>query len=190
MSDENATPPADTATTPPPAEPPADTRVAELTAEIERLATEAENLKQNWARATADLANYRAQTERDKAEFAKFAAEKTVRAVLPALENLTRAAAHLPENLRADSWATGVLAVAEQLLAALTGVGLTAVNPAAGQPCDASTCEVVAVGPGASGQILEVLQVGYTLGGKVLQTAKVRCGDGSMPAESVQTTGE
>ena len=48
--------------------------------------------------------------------------------------------------------------------------------------------EVLTVGPGGEGKILEVLEDGYELHGRVIRPAKVRVGSGETPPPSPQNS--
>ena len=157
MNDEDQNPPADDTN------PPAD---------------ESQNdFEEKYLRAAAELENFRRQVEREKVERAKFANEACLAALLPVFENFKRAAQHLPEGLKNDDWAKGVSAIEKQFEATLESLGLRKVAAEIGSDFDANRHEVIATGEGKSGKILEVIEDGYELNGKILRSAKVRVGE-------------
>jgi molecular chaperone GrpE len=129
-----------------------------------------------YLRAKADLENYRKQVERDKSEFAKFASENLITQLLPILNNFQRAKTHLPEGLQDDEWAKGIMGVEKQFEQVLESAGLQKIEINIGESCDTTLHEAIATGEGKSGEILEVIEAGYELNGKVLRAAKVKVG--------------
>lgn len=161
MNDEDSNPPADEDATPPVDD-----------AKIEN------DFEEKYLRACADLENFRKKVERDKIEFAKFAGENILTALLPVLENFKRASTHRPENLAENEWADGIAAIEKQFESTLDELGLRKINAKIEDDFDANRHEVIATGAGESGKILEVVEDGFELNGKILRAAKVRAGDG------------
>lgn len=153
----SANPPADDKATPPP-----------VKNEID--------FEEKYLRTAAELENFRKQVERDKIDFAKFAGENILTALLPILENFKRAANHLPENLKSDDWATGISAIEKQFESTLANLGLRKIEAKIGSDCDPNRHEIIATGEGENGKILEILEDGYELNGKVLRAAKIKVG--------------
>lgn len=159
MKDESQNPPADDSQNPP-----ADEAQAR------------NDFEEKYLRAYADLENFRKQVERDKIERAKFANENCLVTLLPVFENFKRASAHLPENLKENDWATGIAAIEKQFEATLASLGLKKIEAQVGEDFDANRHEVIATGEGASGKIIDLIEDGFELNGKVLRAAKVRVG--------------
>ncbi|MFH0775996.1 MAG: nucleotide exchange factor GrpE [Patescibacteria group bacterium] len=134
------------------------------------------DFEEKYLRALAELENFRKQVERDRAERAKFANANCLAAILPVLDNFKRAAAHLPENLQKDDWAVGISAIEKQFESTLENLGLRKITVEPGESLDANRHEAIAVGPGEAGKILEIIDDGYELNGKILRAAKVRVG--------------
>lgn len=135
------------------------------------------DFEEKYLRACADLENFRKQVERDKSDFAKFANENCLVALLPVLDNFKRAAAHLPEDLAKNEWVRGMTEIEKQFEGTLANLGLKKIEAKVGDALDANKHEAVATGDGESGKILEVLEDGYDLNGKILRAAKVRVGE-------------
>lgn len=64
---------------------------AALTAERDRLANEKAEVQDLLLRRTAEFDNFRRRSERDRAEFAEYAAMETVKALLPVFDDFERA---------------------------------------------------------------------------------------------------
>lgn len=164
--------------TPLPSDPPAD--VAALQAQIVDLQAQVQKLTDLAARAQADLQNAKARLKKDQEELAKFATESVLRKLVPVLENFQRAAQHLPTELSAHDWVKGVLATEQALVTSLAEVGLARIE-VLGTVADTAQCEVLMVGDGPEGVVLEVFENGYQLHGRTIKPAKVKVGNGSAP---------
>ena len=71
----------------------------------------------------------------------------------------------------------GIAGIEKQFEQTLANLGLRQIEVKAGDGCDdALKFEAIATGEGEGGEILEVLEEGYELNGKVLRAAKVRVG--------------
>ncbi|UQX10749.1 nucleotide exchange factor GrpE [Candidatus Mycobacterium methanotrophicum] len=131
-------------------------KVAELTADLQRV--------------QADFANYRKRALRDQEATAERAKASIVSQLLGVLDDLDRARSH------GDLESGPLKLVADKLLSALTGLGLTAFG-AEGDDFDPVLHEAVQHegdgGEGSKPVIGNVLRQGYRLGGQVLRHALV-----------------
>ena len=142
------------------------------------------DFEEKYLRACADLENFRKKVERDKIDSAKFAGENILTALLPVFENFKRASAHRPKNLAENEWADGIAAIEKQFESTLENFGLRKVGAEIGTDFDANRHEVIATGDGESGKILDVVEDGFELNGKILRAAKVRVGKDATVASS------
>src|SRR5205085_9526476 len=99
--------------------------------ELERLRTlveeqrrAADTYMRNWQRAQADLSNYRRRAEQERADHARAATEQILRDLLPALDDLERAFAVLPQELLGFTWIHGVYLIDRKLHAVLEAHGV------------------------------------------------------------------
>jgi len=126
-------------------------------------------------RALAELDNTRKRLEREKEEYRKYASEKVLADLLPALDNLDLALEHAPRDAAAKGFVQGVDMTRKALLDALAGNGLAPVGEA-GAEFTPELHEAVGqdqrddLPPGA---VTRVLQRGYLLNGRLLRPAKV-----------------
>jgi len=134
------------------------------------------DFEEKYLRALAELENFRKKVERERIDFTKLANENTLVALLPVLDNFKRASEHLPSDLKNNEWAKGIAGIEKQFEQTLESLGLQRIEVAAGDACDAMKHEAIATGEGESGKILEVVEEGYELNGKVLRASKVRVG--------------
>ena len=143
---------------------PADAKLAELSKQLDERTADLQ-------RVTAEYANYRRRTDRDREAAAVATKAKIAADLLTTLDDIDRAAAH--------GDLTGAFkAVAEKLVGALNGLGLQAFG-AEGDPFDPSVHEAVqhtstAEGTGPTVTVVtSVLRRGYQIGDRVLRPAMV-----------------
>jgi len=124
-----------------------------------------------WQRAQADFVNIRKRDEEAKQEFLKFAKSDIIEQLMPALDSLELSLPHGNKELEV---------VYKQLLSILKSNGLEELNPA-GEIFDPSKHEAIStVEVGAEEEdhkVIEVVQKGYILHGKIIRPAKVRVGE-------------
>lgn len=152
-----------------------DPQLAEVTKQLEEARAKAAEHLEGWKRAKADYSNLKRESEIAGANIAQFAVASVLQEILPVADNLDRAVRHVPEELAGNDWVKGVLGIREQLAKVLQQSGIEAV--AVEGSFDPQIHEAVAQEEreGAkSGTILEVLEQGYTLRGKLLRPAKVK----------------
>jgi molecular chaperone GrpE len=130
-----------------------------------------------YLRAAAETENVRKRARRDVEAAQARGVGRLARELLPSLDNLERAlAAAEAEEADAEHHLTkGIRLVQQELLAALTRVGIEPYSPA-GEAFDPHQHEAVAQQPTegvASGTIVQVYQPGYRYKEDVLRAAKV-----------------
>lgn len=154
----------------------ASSEAERLQKDLEARTREAEEYREEAARAKADFYNYRTRVERDRARDRILAAEGTVDALLPVLDNLDRSLTAVTD--KDSALYKGVAMVQKQFFAALQTLGLQPIDTnGAFDPAQHEAVMVVAVDDaGQDGKILEELHRGYMLGDKVLRAAQVKVG--------------
>ena len=156
---------------------------AALAGALERIAElEAENgkLKDQALRALAETENIRRRSEREREDTAKYAISGFAKSLLDAADNLRRAIDAVPaEAVEADAalktLVDGVAATERQLLAAFERNGLTRIEPV-DEAFDPNFHQAMFELPGTgkpSGTIVQVVQPGYVLQGRLLRPAMV-----------------
>ncbi|MBQ9414037.1 MAG: nucleotide exchange factor GrpE [Clostridia bacterium] len=141
-------------------------------AETEELKKQLAELQEQYTRMLAEYANYKRRTEQEKEALGAFTKAETLRQILPALDNLERAAA-------ADDGAEykkGVDMTIQQLFELLSKLGLEEID-AAGAPFDPEIHHAV-MREDADGvepdTVTEVFQKGYKVGDRVIRPAMVK----------------
>jgi molecular chaperone GrpE len=135
---------------------------------------EAENMREAMMRARADLENARRRFEREQKESQLYAAEKTLKAMVPVVDDLDLALANLPEGGDANI-AEGVKLVHRKFLQALESQGAKTFYPM-GEAFDPSSHEALMEMESDevdAGHIVQVFQRGWTLNSRLLRPAKV-----------------
>ena len=133
-----------------------------------------QDLTTDLQRVQAEFINFKTRTEQEKLQLSNFAKAQTIKDLLPVIDDLERALAHQPEELKQDKRAQGVQKVHERLLKQLEKLGVKRIE-ALNQVFDHNLHEAVqAEGEGDTQIVTEVLQNGYTLGDQVIRHAVVK----------------
>lgn len=130
---------------------------------------------ERWLRAQAEFDNYRKRVQRELDEERKFAPLPFVRDLLPALDNLRRAADAGRTEGEPGTLVQGIDLVLQQIEQVLGSQGVTPI-PAAGETFDPHLHEAVTQLPSAEHPPLTVLQElerGYKLHDRVVRPGKV-----------------
>jgi len=149
------------------------------------------SLKDRLLRTMAELENTRRRAEREKTEAAQFGISRFARDVLGIADNLRRALDAVTAEERAaageavENLLSGVELTERELLNVLDKNGIKTVDPK-GEKFNAHLHQAMAEIPGTgqpNGTIVDVVQVGYTIGERLLRPAMVTIakGDESQP---------
>ncbi len=184
----------ETAQTPEPAAPELDPVVDQGLQRIAALEKEAGDLKDQLLRTLADMENLRRRTEREIADARTYAVTNFARDIVGAADNLTRAIVAVDTEARATggealiSLVEGVELTERELMKALEKHGVSRVDPA-GEKFDPNFHQAMFEVPDPSvpsGTVVQVMQVGFKIGERVLRPALVGVGRGGpkmAPAE-------
>lgn len=149
--------------------------------ELATLKEEVAQAKDRMLRALADAENTRRRAEREKTEASQYAISKFARDILAVADNFQRAIEALPADARAGlspqakSVIEGVEATERQLLATLERYGVKPIATADAK-FDPNLHQAIAEVPGngkPAGTIVNVVQVGYVIGDRLLRPAMV-----------------
>ena len=144
---------------------------------ILKLNTQNEELINDLQRLRADIENYRKRSEIDKASARDFSRQQTVTKLLPVIDNITRATAHLPEDLQTNDWAAGVMKLPQLLEKDLKAIGVTRILAEPRTVFNPEIHEAIQMDEESEGEtevVAEELQTGYMVDGVVLRPAMVR----------------
>jgi molecular chaperone GrpE len=149
---------------------------SELARELQQAEEKAKAYFDGWQRERADFANYKRRIERDQQLMAHSMKGEIVKKYLPILDDLDRALKARPMDGPASSWANGIELVYRKLQSILEAEGVERI-PAEQEEFNPARHEAITHEDSPehdSGQIIEVVQQGYTLGDRVLRPALVR----------------
>jgi len=126
-------------------------------------------------RLKADMVNFKNEVDRRMSEFKDFANEKFILEILPVLDSLELSLKYTPENLKDDNWVKGMVSIKGQLEGILKSMGLEKIK-AEGEKFDPNLHEAVSHEESDKGEdvVIEEIQGGYKLNGKVIKAAKVK----------------
>ncbi|MBU0510678.1 MAG: nucleotide exchange factor GrpE [Chloroflexi bacterium] len=147
-----------------------------IKAALETSEVKATEYLDGWQRARAEFSNYKKRINREQAQTKKDAVGKVVRQYLPVVDDLERALKDRPPNGDGAAWAEGIELIYRKLMALLEGESVTSIQ-ADGEMFDPNLHEAIAQTESdehESGQIIEVIQTGYSIGDRVLRPARVR----------------
>jgi molecular chaperone GrpE len=152
-----------------------DLRGDVLETELEDARVEVAVLKDRVLRMQAEFENYRKRMQREQEDTRARAGERMATELLPALDNLERAIDHTTAGGDLKQLLSGVEMVHQQVLDVFAAEGVAVIDPF-GQPFDPHKHEAVsqrADSKVAEGTVVEVLQRGYEIAGRVIRPAMV-----------------
>ena len=168
--------------------------IEELKKQLEECQKLREEYLAGWQRARADFLNYKKEEIERIEEILKYADVGLILKILPILDNFEIAEKKLPENLKTDVNVKGILQIKNQILEFLKNQGVEEIK-AVGEAFDPNLHEVMeeiepAFAPASaeatagkkategkeikSGVIIEEIQKGYKINGRLLRPAKVK----------------
>ena len=158
-------------------------------ARLEQLEKEHETLKNQYVRIAADFDNFRKRQSRDQDDLKVQLICKSLSAILPIVDNFERARQQLkPESEEAQTLHRSYQGLYKQLVEVLKQQGVAPMR-VLGQQFDPNLHEAVLKEPSQEEKediIIEELQRGYHLDGKVLRHALVKVSMGPGPSKVSQ----
>ena len=146
---------------------------------IDALIAERDEWKDRALRAVAEADNVKRRAEREMNDARAYAITRFARDLLGVADNLSRALQAAPkENADAavGGLVTGLEMTEKSLLSAFESNGLTRVAPEAGEAFDPNLHQAMMEQPSdtvAPGQVIQTMQAGYALFGRVVRPAMV-----------------
>jgi molecular chaperone GrpE len=140
-----------------------DQQVAELTSDLQRT--------------RADFENYRKRSEGDKAATYQHGQSAAILKLLPVIDNIERAIAYTPEELKDHKWVQGIAGLVKNLEKSLESMNLMRIDAVTGTAFNPDLHEAIQFDEEAEGDkevIAEELQAGYTLNGQPIRHAMVK----------------
>lgn len=138
-------------------------QVADLTADLQRV--------------RADFENYRKRVDGEKQSAREDGEVRAITKLLPVVDTIDRAVAHIPADIAEHQWVKGVAGLVKQLDKTLGDLHLTKIDAKNGTVFNPELHQAIQFDEDAEGDtevIAEELQPGYTLGGRPIRHAMVR----------------
>jgi len=128
-------------------------------------------------RTRADFENYRKRVDAEKSAAREAGQSSAVLKLLPVIDNIERAVAYTPEELKDNKWAQGIAGLTKNLEKSLESLNLARIDAKVGTEFNPDVHEAIQFDEDAEGEkevIAEELQAGYTLNGHVIRHAMVK----------------
>lgn len=143
----------------------------------EELEQQVGELTLDLQRVRADFENYRKRVDADRAATYQHGQSAAVVKLLPMIDNIERAIAHVPTDLVDNKWAQGVASLVKNLEKSLEGLKVTRIVATPGTTFDPTLHEAIQVDEDAEGDkevIAEELQAGYAHAGVPIRHSMVK----------------
>jgi molecular chaperone GrpE len=151
---------------------PKDTKIAELEAKVNEL-------NDKYLRLYSEFDNFRKRTAKEKTELIQSGGEDVFKSILPVMDDFERAIKSNSETSDVKAVNDGVNLIYNKLKSTLTQKGLEPMN-AMGAAFDPDIHEAITNIPAPSeelkGKVVDELEKGYSLNGKIIRFAKVVIG--------------
>jgi len=137
---------------------------------------EVQSLYDQLIRLKAEFENYRKRVDREKPELVRYGRGQIVQALLPLYDTLLSAQTEMDKSASAAELRRGLELIFKEFEKLFKAEGLEPIE-SVGKPYDFEQHEVLGQtesGEHPEGTVVEEIQRGYLLGGKVLRAAKVR----------------
>ena len=153
---------------------------ASLTAEIEELKAQIEQLNKDKLLLMADFENYRKRTLREKADLIKSGGEDCLKRILPLVDDFERGLLAINESTDVEAVKEGMTLIYNKFKTFLDQHGIKEI-PAKDEDFNTEYHEAVTTFPAPSpemkGKVIDCVQKGYTMNDKVIRFAKVVVGE-------------
>ncbi len=153
-------------------------QVADNQADNADLLQQLDEMKDKYMRMVAEFDNYKKRSIREKLDFMKSAAQDTLSALLPVLDDFDRAK-KFAEGKENAAWDTGVDLVYQKLYTVVRNKGLEPMD-ATGEAFDPELHEAITEIPAPTeemkGKVVDTVEKGYRLNDKIIRHAKVVVG--------------
>ena len=153
-------------------------QLEECRKKAEEMESRCKDVKDDYLRLMAEFETFRRRSAEDRLNLVGSASADTIKGLLPVLDDIERAMAMLAESSD-EAAKQGTDLIYNKLMAYLKTKGLSIIE-AKGEKFDVDFHEAVTQFPAPSddlkGKVIDVIQTGYLLHGKVIRYAKVVVG--------------
>ena len=148
--------------------------------EVSSTESELKELKEKYLRLFAEFDNYKKRTIKEKLELMRTAAQDTMSALLPVLDDFDRAKKSAEDDQTNEVFSEGVELVYHKLYAVLQSQGLVPME-STGEPFNPDIHEAITDIPAPTedmkGTVIDTIERGYKLKDKIIRHAKVVVGN-------------
>jgi len=144
--------------------------------ELDECKSKCEEYLNGWKRAKADFINYKREEFERSQELVRYAKENFLENLLPMLDNLLLAQKQMPAEMQEDAHVKGLLMIKVRVGRFFKSQGVEAID-SLGKNFDPKVHEVIRwskLKAGESGIVVEEVEKGYTINGRLLRPAKVK----------------
>jgi molecular chaperone GrpE len=135
------------------------------------------DLTQDLQRTRADFENYRKRVDGEKQSARDAGQASAILKLLPVIDNIERAIAYTPEELKDNKWVQSVAGLTKNLEKSLESLNLKRIDAKEGTSFDPELHEAIQFDEDAEGEhevIADEMQAGYTLNGQPIRHAMVK----------------
>lgn len=128
-------------------------------------------------RTRADFENYRKRADMEKTAARESGQASAILKLLPVVDNIERAIAYTPEDIKDHKWVQGVASLVKNLDKSLESLNVKRIDAKPGAAFNPEFHEAIQFDEEAEGEqevVSEELQAGYTLNGNVIRHAMVK----------------
>ncbi len=165
-----------------------DNDAARADADVAKLASDLEDLRQTLLRRQADFDNYKKRIEKERSEDSKRTTARLIEALIPAIDGFEQALAVHREPAY-ENYRKGFELIYKQMLENISKLGAERIDPTGAQfdPHLHQAMDRTETKDHEDGTVLQVFQPGYVFHGRVLRPAMVRVAVHPAPASKANT---
>ncbi|QQG51004.1 MAG: nucleotide exchange factor GrpE [Candidatus Saccharibacteria bacterium] len=134
-------------------------------------------LTEDLQRTRADFENYRKRVEQEKTAAREAGQSNAILKLLPVVDNIERAIAYTPEDIKDHKWVQSVTSLVKNLEKSLDNLNLRRIDATPGSDFNPDIHEAIQFDEDATGEkevIAEELQAGYLLNGRPIRHSMVK----------------
>ena len=155
------------------------TREEELESQLAELEVENAESKDKYLRLFAEFENFRKRNIKERMELRSTAAQDTLKAILPVLDDFDRAKMSADSDDTVEQFSEGVQLVYDKLKSSLASLGLEVMD-STNEVFDPEIHEAITDIPAPTeelkGKVIDTIEKGYKLNDKIIRYAKVVVG--------------
>lgn len=154
---------------------------SEVKGEIDELKEKYNDINDKYLRLYSEFDNFRKRTNKERLELYKTAGEDIFAALLPILDDFSRAQKAVEEKEDFESYKEGMKLIHQKLMNTLQNKGLKPIESAIGKDFDVNFHEAITKIPAPEkklkGKVIDEVEKGYMLNEKVIRYTKVVIGE-------------